>query len=143
MALLDFSKVRQLFGNEVNAPDEAMYRELFVLVLARATDADAYSHPAEVSTVQRVIKERLGEDISAADVRIAALSKLYESVPLSKLLAEGGPRLSKSQRCAVVEGLIEVLRADDKVSSREADFFNMVVQALRLTAADAVGLKVD
>lgn len=143
MALVDFSKVRQLFGEREESSDESIFRELFVLVLARATDADAYSHPAEVSTVQRVIKERLGEEISSADVRTAALSKVYEMVPLHKCLAEASPRLSKEQRRAIVSGLVEVMHADERVSSSEAEFFNMVVQTLGLTAADAAGLIVD
>jgi uncharacterized tellurite resistance protein B-like protein len=143
MALVDFSKVRQLFGERDEAADDAIFRELFVLVLARATDADAYSHPAEVSTVQRVIRERLGEEISSADVRTAALSRLYETVPLHKCLAEASPRLSREQRRAIVEGLVEVMRADERISSSEAEFFNMVVQTLGLTAADAAGLSVD
>ena len=143
MSLVDFSKVRQLFGERAETSDEDIFRELFVLVLARATDADAYSRPAEVSTVQRVIKERLGEDISSADVRTAALSKVYEMVPLHKCLAEGSPRLSKDQRRAIVSGLVEVMHADERVSSSEAEFFNMVVQTLGLTAADAAGLIVD
>ena len=38
-----------------------LFRELFVLVLSRATESDAHTHPAEIATVQAVIKEELGE----------------------------------------------------------------------------------
>ena len=53
------------------------------------------------------------------------------------------PRLSDDQRRAILDGLVKVMRADDRISSREAEFFNLVVEALHLTAADAAGLVVE
>lgn len=143
MSLANFSRLTKLFKEQEAVADDQVYRELFVLVLSRATDADAYTHPAEIASVQAVIKEHLGEDISGSDIRTAALSKLYEKAPLHKYLAEVGPRLSKTQRRSIIRGLVEVMKADDKVSSREAEFFNMVTLALGLTAADAAGLMVE
>ncbi|MFT7288696.1 MAG: putative tellurite resistance protein B-like protein [Halieaceae bacterium] len=143
MALVDFNKVKQLFGDTPAAADADLFRELFVLVLARATDADAYTHPAEIESVQAVIKAELGEELSVSEVRTAALSKIYESVPLQKCLADAAPKLSMDQRRTILRGLVAVMKADDRVSSREADFFNMVVHALRLSAADAAGLVVE
>ncbi len=143
MSLANFSRLTKLFREQEAVADDEVYRELFVLVLSRATDADAYTHPAEIASVQAVIKEHLDVDVSSSDIRTAALSKLYESAPLHKYLAEVGPRLSKAQRRSIIRGLVEVLRADDNVSSREAEFFNMVTMALGLTAADAAGLVVE
>lgn len=143
MSLANFSRLKKLFREQEATADNEVYRELFVLVLSRATDADAYTHPAEIASVQAVIKAHLGEDISSSDIRTAALSKLYEAAPLHKYLAEVGPRLSKPQRCSIIRGLVEVLKADDSVSSREAEFFNMVAMALGLTPADAAGLVVE
>ena len=48
MALLDFNRVRQLFGSTPQSSDAELFRELFVLVLSRATDADAYTDPVEI-----------------------------------------------------------------------------------------------
>ena len=143
MALLDFNKVKQLFGDAPETSDADLFRELFVLVMARATDADAYTHPVEIATVQGVIAHELGEDLSEAEIRTAALSKLYESAPLQKYLGDAAPKLSVDQRQAILRGLVSVMRADDRISSREAEFFNMVVASLRLSAADAAGLIVD
>ncbi|MEM1403441.1 MAG: TerB family tellurite resistance protein [Pseudomonadota bacterium] len=143
MALVDFNKVRQLFGDTSSSDDADLFRELFVLVLARATDADSYTHPVEIASVQAVIREELGEDLSDSEVRTAALSKVYEAAPLQKCLADAAPKLSIAQRQTILRGLVSVMRADDRISSREADFFNMVVSALRLTAADAAGLVVE
>ena len=69
MARVELSHIKKLFMGEAStAPDPELFRELLVMVLARATDADAYTHPAEVTVVQRVIKEFLDEDISSSDV---------------------------------------------------------------------------
>lgn len=143
MALVDFNKMKQLFGDAAAQPDPELFRELFVLVLSRATDADAYTHPVEVAKVQEVVREELGEELSVGDVRTAALSKLYESAPLEKYLADAALKLTLEQRRRILHGLVYVMEADERISSREADFFNMVVHALRLTAADAAGLYVE
>lgn len=143
MALVDFNKVKQLFGDAPQTEDAGLFRELFVLVLSRATDADAYTHPVEIAAVQAVIKTELGEDLSASEVRTAALSKIYESTPLQKCLTGAIPKLSVTQRRTILRGLVEVMHADDNISSREAEFFNMVVDALGLSAADAAGLFVN
>jgi uncharacterized tellurite resistance protein B-like protein len=143
MALVDFTKLKQLFGEVEDKADTDLFRELFVLVLARATDADAYSHPAEIAVVQDVIREVLDEELSSGEIRTAALSKIYEKVPLERCLMDAAPRLSGEQRRTILDGLVRVMRADDRVSSREADFFNLVVESLHLTAADAAGLIVE
>lgn len=140
MALVDFDKVRQLFGEAPQGDDADLFRELFVLVLARATDADAYSHPAEITTVQAVVKAELGIELTSGEVRTAALSKIYESAPLQRCLSDSATKLSMEQRRRILAGLVSVFHADERISSREADFFNMVVASLRLTAADAAGL---
>ncbi|MDP5071447.1 MAG: TerB family tellurite resistance protein [Congregibacter sp.] len=143
MALIDFKKVKQLFGEAPQTADADLFRELFVLVLSRATDADAYTHPAEIASVQAVIKSELGEELSASEVRTAALSKIYESTPLQKCLTSAAAKLSMDQRRAILRGLVAVMHADDMISTREAEFFNMVVSALGLSAADAAGLIVE
>jgi uncharacterized tellurite resistance protein B-like protein len=143
MALVDFKKMRQLFGEAPTEPDPELFREMFVLVLSRATDADAYTHPVEVAKVQEVVRAELGVELTVGEVRTAALSKLYESAPLEKYLADAALKLTPDQRRKILAGLVHIMKADERVSSREADFFNMVVSALRLTAADAAGLRVD
>ena len=141
--LVDFNKFRQLFGDTSTGDDPFLFRELFVLVMARASDADSYSHPSEVATVQQVIKEVLGDELSDGEIRTAALSKVYESVPLNKCLSDSANKLSMDQRRSILSGLVTVMKADDRISSREAEFFNTVTLALNLTAADAAGLVVE
>ncbi len=140
MALVDFNKVKQLFGDSPETADADLFREMFVLVMARATDADAYTHPVEIAVVQGVIGEELGEELSETEIRTAALSKVYESAPLQKILGNAASKMSVAQRQTILRGLVKVMHADDRISSREAEFFNMVVAALGLTPADAAGL---
>lgn len=140
MALTDLLNIRQLFGGESSEPGPEVYRELLVMVLARATDADAYTDAAEVETVQRVLQEYLGEDISSADVRVASKSAIYESAPLEKYVSRIGPRLPKEQRIKLINALVEVMHADAKVASAEADYFNMICEALQVSFADVAGL---
>ncbi|MEE4660286.1 MAG: TerB family tellurite resistance protein [Halieaceae bacterium] len=140
MALADLLNVRKLFGGEKSEPGPEVYRELLVMVLSRATDVDAYTDAAEVETVQKVLREYLGEEISSADVRIASKSALYETAPLEKVVARVGPKLSHEQRLKLMHALVDVLNADEKVAHAEAGFFNMICAALQLTFADVAGL---
>ena len=143
MALADLLSIRQLFGGDKSEPGPEVFRELLVMVLARATDVDAYTDAAEVESVQAVIREYIGEEISSTDVRIASKSALYETAPLEKYVSRIGPRLPREQRRQVVRALIAVIGADDKVASAEAGYFNMICEALQVTYADVAGLSSD
>lgn len=110
------------------------------MVLARATDADSYTHPAEVEVVQKVLEEHLGERVEGSEIRIAAHSRLYETAPLEKYLSRLGPKLPKASRRSILNALIEVLKADGRVASAETHYFNMVAAAMALSFADIVGL---
>jgi uncharacterized tellurite resistance protein B-like protein len=113
------------------------------MVLARAADADAHTDAAEVEMVQKVLRDHLGEEISSADVRVASKSALYESAPLENYVSRVGSRLPMSQRISLVHALVEVVRADAKVASAEADYFNKICDALQLSFADVMGLTSD
>ena len=144
MALVDLSHIKGLFGGKRDVqPGPEVYRELLVMVLARATDADSYTHPAEVEVVQKVLEEHLGERIDSSDVRIAARSALYETAPLEKYISRVGPQLPKSDRRSILNALVEVLKADERIASSEANYFNMVASGLELDFADVAGLHSD
>ncbi|MEM9255252.1 MAG: TerB family tellurite resistance protein [Pseudomonadota bacterium] len=143
MALVDLLNVRQLFGRDRAEPDQEAYRELLLMVLARATYVDAHTDYTEVETVQKVLSDYLGEDISSADVRVAAKSALFETAPLEKYVSSIGPRLPKAQRIQLVHALVDVLRADERVADAEIAYFNMICGALELRFADVAGLSSD
>jgi uncharacterized tellurite resistance protein B-like protein len=141
MAIVDLSYIKKLFSEDYDSDgDKEAYRELLLMILARATDADCYTHPAEVATVQRVIKEHLDEDISDEQIRTVAVSELYQSAPLEKYISRLAPRLSLGQRKNIVKALIEVLQSDGQVAMSESVYFNTVSHSLRMTYAEVAGL---
>lgn len=144
MALGDLVQIKQIFEvGRTGEPGPELYREFMLMVLARATDVDAYTHPAEVEVVQRVLEEHLGSRVESSDVRIAARSRLYETAPLEKYISRIGQRLARPHRRAIIGALIEVLKADGRVATAEVDYFNMVASALELDFAEVAGLICD
>ncbi len=125
MGLVDLSHIKQLFSSKHPAQtDRELYRELMLMVLARAADADSYTHPAEVEVVQRVLEEHLGDRVESSDIRIAARSKLYETAPIEKYISRVVPKLSRADpsrnrqclgRGSV--GLMTVLRVQKLITS--------------------------
>lgn len=139
MALKDLSVIKRLFGASEDAGQlRELYREAMLMTLARATHSDAYTTHVEVETVQRIFQQYMEEEVSSADVRVAASSDLFESAPLEKWLGSVARRLDHEQCKTIVKALIEVIRVDGRVLSGEADFLNMVVGALQITPMDIV-----
>jgi len=143
MAIADLSNVLRIFKSaeaDSNAQKE-LFNEVLLMVLARASSADASIHPVEIDTIQEIVKRETGESISAQDVRRAARVDLYESTPLSKYLSSASRRLDDADRVKVIRLLAEVIKSDTEVSVLEIDFFNRVAGALQASPADLIGLK--
>ncbi len=144
MAIADLSSVLKIFGE--SAPDDeeqiALYGEALLMTLARASSADANIDPAEISTIQGIIKRETGEEVSSQDVRRAARTELYETTPLRKYLRSIQGKLREEDRRKIVSALAEVIKSDCKISVLEIDFFNRVADALRITPAELAGLQV-
>lgn len=141
MATIDLSYVKNLFSaGYSHEGDPEAYRELMIMILARATDADCYAHPAELDTVRRVVKEHLDEDLSNDDITAVSQSDLYNDAPLEKYITRLAPRLSSQQRKDIVGALIQVLQSDGQVAASEAEYFNSVVHSLRMTHSEVAGL---
>ena len=142
MSLAKLSNVLKIFGGSEPTPEErdALYQEALLMTLSRATSSDTNIDPAEVETVRTVIRHVIGEDVSAADVRIAAKSELYETAPLPKYLSGVAGKLTVEQRVTIARSLADVIRSDEGVREAEVDFYNMVAAALSVTPAELVGL---
>lgn len=143
MSLLQLENIIGLFrGKELDeAAKKEVIREALFMTLTRATAADTNVAGLEVETVQRILKETVGEDVSEKDIRVAANSALYEEGSLEKYLSSVAGKVDASERCQIVSALAKVLKADGKVSPFEVDFFNGVVKALNLNHSDVVGLE--
>jgi uncharacterized tellurite resistance protein B-like protein len=142
MSIIEFKSIRKFFGNSVPSPEEkqALFQEVMIMTLARATSSDTNIEPVEVETVQALLREEAGADISETDIRLAAASALFENTPLEKYLAKAGSKLDTGDRVRVVQALAKVIKSDVRVSNMEANFFNMVATALNVRPAELAGL---
>ncbi len=145
MALADLSNVLHIFkGRELSSDKkEALYKEVLLMTLARATSSDANIDPVEVTTVQEIIKRTTGDDVSSADIRLASRPALFQEAPFGKYLASIRKKIDSGQRAIVVCALAKVIKSDTKVSVLEIDFFNMVANELQASPAESAGLLCD
>lgn len=143
MAIADLSSILKLFSESV--PDEekeqALYAEVLLMVLARASSSDANIDPVELTTIQAIIQRETGEALTDADIRKAGRSELYETVNLRKYLRSVQGQISDEKRTKIVQALAEVITSDSEISVLEVDFFNRVADALRITPAELAGLR--
>ena len=142
MAIADLKNVLNIFGGSDCTEEERkeLFKEVLVMTLARAADADINIQTVEVDRIREIIKEHTGEDVSAADIRVAARAELYAEATLRKYLAGVRKKLDPSDRAETVRALKDVFRSDSSVSALEVDFFNGVVEALGVTPAQIAGL---
>ncbi len=142
MSISNFSNILKIFGGAepTEAEKQELFKEVAVMTLARATASDTNIKPVEIETVRLIIERVIGDEVSEAEVRVQANSKLFESEPLEKYLARAGRVLGVSERITVAEALAEVIVSDARVTSKETRFFNMVADAFQLTPAELAGL---
>ena len=144
MSIRNLSHIKKFFGH-VDNPEEKqeLYKEMLLMTLSRATRADLTTDDPEVAVVRRIILDFTGEDVSSESIRVAASSELYEKAPIVKYLTQVGQQINRSQRQSIAKALVEVFESDGKVTASECEFFNIVIGALKLTPAEAVGLIAD
>ena len=142
MAIADLSNVLNIFrGSDIDEDAQnALFKEVLLMTLARAADADINIQTVEVERIQEILKEHTGEEFSAADIRVAARDELYAEATLKKYLSSVRKKLSEDQRSEVITTLADVFRSDAEVSVLEVDFFNGVAESLQVTAAQVAGL---
>ncbi len=142
MSIASLGNLLKIFNGAHPTPEEkqALFKEAAIMTVARATASDMNIKEIEVETVQEIVSRITREEISSADVRMAANSKLYESAPLDKYLSKTGSKLDIEDRLIIVRALAEVILSDKRVSHAEVDFFNMVAGAFDLTPAQLAGL---
>ena len=98
------------------------------------------SSPIEVERIQAIIKQHTGEDVSAADVRVAARAELYAEAGLRKYLGQVQAKMKPQHRAETVQALADVFRSDHVVSVLEIDFFDRVATSLGVTPSQIAGL---
>ena len=147
MSISNLNRIMEMFklGDKELTADEKkeLVEEVLLMTLARATSADCNIDSVEVESVQAIIKEATGSDVSAQDIRIAAISDLFKEASLKRYLQKVSSRIEVEDRQLVVSSLGKLIKVDGKVSPFEVDFFNEVVEALGLTPAELAGLAGD
>jgi uncharacterized tellurite resistance protein B-like protein len=142
MAIADLKNVLRIFGGaDVDAEtQQELFKEVLMMTLARAADADINIQTVEVDRIREIIKAHTGEDVTSADIRVAARAELYAEATLRKYLASVRKKLANKDRVNTVHALADVFRSDQAVSVLEIDFFNGVAEALQVTPAELAGL---
>jgi uncharacterized tellurite resistance protein B-like protein len=142
MAIADLSNVLKIFGgSELSEGDhDELRKEVMLMTLARAADADINIQTVEVDRIREILKDCTGEDFSSADIRVAARAELYAEANLRKYLGSVRKKLRDQDRADVVKALADVFRSDSDVSVLEIDFFNRTVEALGASPAQIAGL---
>ena len=110
------------------------------MTLAQASKSDANIHPLEIETIQRIMRRETGQDFTEADIRKASLSDMYESANLRKYLRRVQGQLNAENKITILRALVDVIKSDTEINVLEIDFFNRVVDALRITPAEQFGL---
>ena len=142
MPIPSLNYIKNIFNGTKEPEDkQELYKELFLLTLARAAKADLYTNEKEVQKVQDILSTLFDGEVTVAEIRTMASSELFESMPLKKYLERTGHHLDPEHKKAIVQGLVDVVGSDGLVSDREIEYFNMVVTALNLTPAEVIGLR--
>lgn len=142
MAIADLKNVLKIFsGSEISADHESeLFKEVLLMTLARAADADINIQAVEVDRIREILKEHTGDDFTTADIRVAARSELYAEATLVKYLNSVYKKMSDAHRSETVRALADVFRSDENVSVLEVDFFDNVAEALHVKPSQVAGL---
>jgi len=142
MAIADLKSVLKIFGGSDIGKDkhDELYKEVLLMTLSRAADADIHIHQREVDRIIEILKEHTGEEFTSSDIRVAARDELYAKTTLVRYLNSVRDKMRNADRVDTVHALADVFRIDQEVSVLEIDFFNEVAVALKVTPAEIAGL---
>jgi len=100
MAIADLKNVLNIFGGADVTGDQQneLFKEVLLMTLARAADADINIQSVEVERIQEILKSHTGEEFSSADIRVAARAELYAESTLRKYLSSVRGKLTDAHR---------------------------------------------
>ena len=142
MAIAAVSNVLKIFGESSPSEEKQkeLYRKVLLMTLAQASRSDANIHPVEIETIQEIMQRETGQELTEADIRRAARPHLNESAKLRKYLRSVQRQLKLENKTTILQALADVIKSDTEINVLEIDFFNRVVDALRITPAEQLGL---
>ena len=131
MALIDFSTIKDLITDlSAGKDEEVLFKEVILLVLARATRADSNVESIEVEHIQKALRELTGEEFSRGDILTASSSEIYETQSLERTLANAARKLGQEKRSVILSCLADLIRADSSIRDQELEFFDQVALSL-------------
>ena len=135
------SVLKSLVGSSANEEtQDDVYEEVLLMTLAQASKADANIHPMEIETIQQIMRRETGQDLTAVDIRKASQTDMFESASLHKYLRRVQGQLNTKNKIAILQALIDVIKSDRTINVLEIDYYDRVVDALRMTPAEQIGL---
>jgi uncharacterized tellurite resistance protein B-like protein len=143
MSLEILESVRKVFGGSEPTEEERakLVKEVMLMVLARATAADTNISGIEVDTVREIIREAIGEELTVAEVRVAANSDIFEKEPLPRFVASARRQLTPKECEDIMKALEQVISVDDQIGAREIAFYDQIAEALQMGSAADAGIK--
>jgi len=142
MSLIDFEAITKLFsGSDTVSNQKQLFNEVLLMVLARATSADTNVEAVEVQTVKKVLNDVLDEEISEAQIKMAAHSLVFERQSLDRYLAGATRKMSDKERMQILDSLATVIKSDAHIREFELDYFDRVAHALKATPSEISGLR--
>ena len=142
MAFGDLSRVLKSFGGSADGEEtqDDVYEEVLLTTLAQASKADANIHPLEIETIKQIMRRETGQVLTEADIRKASRTDINGSANLRKYLRRVQGQLNAENKTAILRALVDVIKSDTEINVLEIDYFNRVVDALRMTPAEQFGL---
>lgn len=144
MSLLNFESITKLVRESGEKKHkQELFKEVMLMVLARATRADSNVEKVEIAQVREVLRDTTGEEFSEADILTAASSAAFETRSLERYLSSATRKLTENERVIILSSLAAIIRSDDEIRYFELDFFDKVALALKATPSEIAGLIVE
>ena len=140
MSLVDFSSIKELIQVKSGKGKDELFKEVLLLILARATSVDSNVESIEVENVQKAIKELTGDEISKGDILTASSSEIYETQSLERALGKASRKLDQEKTAIILNCLSDLIRADGSIRYQELEFFDRVATALKASPSEIAGL---
>jgi hypothetical protein len=107
MAIADLSGVLKIFGGSSPSEEDQqnLFGEVLLMVLGRASSADANMNPVEIKTIQKIMQRLTGQELTEADIRRAARPELYADANLRKYLRSVRNQLRAEDRITIARTL--------------------------------------
>ena len=140
MSLVDFSSIKELIKVRSDKGKDELFKEVLLLILARATSVDSNVESIEVENVQKAVKELTGDEISKGDILTASSSEIYETQSLERALGKASRKLDQESTAIILNCLSDLIRADGSIRYQELEFFDRVATALKASPSEIAGL---